>query len=295
MKSSCLPLVVAALLPRIVLADLFVTDFTALNGTAGASGTWRNLDAATDTGIAVTLTQTGGIVKPADGSSQESIIDDSFPWQDIPAFPPFVPTPIDAFNPNYDGDLINIEVKGAASAVVTINFGGEIVDPVLNFTDIDTQTVIQFQSSFTVVGGTANLSATSTTVGSNGVDVGIPFDEQSAGSLQFPGTHTQLVFTIVNSGPDPDEDDDRIGFSVSTTSAPSGSGGEPAPQLEITTGPADVTVSWPPGSLIGLEYDTGLTGGWMPVPGVDVGATNQWNAPRASFGGKLFVRGIYEP
>jgi hypothetical protein len=297
MRAYFLPLVVAAaFLPPIAAADLFITDFTALNGTVGAVGTWQNVDTHADTGVAVTLTQTGGVVRPADGSSRQSVIDGTFPWQDIPAFPPFVPAPIDAFNPNYDGDFINIEVKGAASSVVTIAFGGEVIDPVLNFTDIDTQTVIQFQKPFTVTGGTANLSVSGMAVGSNGQDVGVPFRRQSAGSLRFAGTHTQLVFTIVNSGPDPDVHDDRIGFSVSTTTAPGGGAGNPPPKLEIATNATHVMVSWQPGSLVDLEFKTTLDSGpWASVPGVDVRSTSQWSAPRANFGSRLFVRGVYQP
>ncbi len=80
-------------------ADLFVSNFTALNGTSGASGVWRNQTTTTDLTIPVQLSQTGGIVMPQDGGSAESRIDNGFPWQPLPPF--FGGA--NAFSPNFDG------------------------------------------------------------------------------------------------------------------------------------------------------------------------------------------------
>lgn len=74
-------------------ADLFVTNFTAINGTTSATGTWRNETTATDLpAFPVTLSQSGGSIKPADGSSTQSIINPTGTdpynlWQDVPAVP----------------------------------------------------------------------------------------------------------------------------------------------------------------------------------------------------------------
>ena len=191
------PALLAFLLPVAAQADLFITNFDTLNAPVSASGVWKNDTTGTDLTIPVSLTQTGGEIRVADGSSQSSTIDDDFLWRDIPDFPPFI-SGIDSFNPNYDGDYINIEVLGGGTSVVTIHFNAQIVDPVLNFTDVDLQTTMVFTDSFIIDGQSGNIVPSTTSVHPDGTDAGTPFDEECAGSLHFSGTFTQLIFTINN-------------------------------------------------------------------------------------------------
>ena len=272
-------------------ADLYITDFSALNGTLGAAGGWRNSTTASAVpSTFVSLAQIGGTVKPADASSQRSVVDNSFQWADIPAFPPITFFPIDAFNPNYTGDYINIELKGGDIAIVVINFNALVAEPVLNFTDVDLQTTMIFNKAFTVVGGTSNLSATSTTVRTNGANIGPPFEMECAGSLKFSGVHSQLVFGIHNAGPDPEIYDDRTGFSVSTTTLP-----VPLevlfPSLAIHTTANRILFTWQKGALSTIRQNANLSNSWNPVA-TNLEATDHWAADKATFGPKSFFQGV---
>ncbi len=159
---------IGALLPLAapLRADLYVTNFTALDGTAGASGVWRNQTTGTDLPVAVSISQAGGTVKPADGSSTQSRIDDSFPWQPLP----LIAGGANAFSPNFDGDYINIETQEGNSTTVTLEFGAEVTDPVISFTDVEYRTTITFPNEFTVIESTSNLTATATSVSSDGTE-----------------------------------------------------------------------------------------------------------------------------
>ncbi|BDS08027.1 hypothetical protein NT6N_30670 [Oceaniferula spumae] len=224
---------------------VWITNFTSLTTGPGgsASGVWRdvttsNTGAGTDTGFVVNLTTTGD-VKPISDPTHPSNLSEGFPWRDIGAgetvngittpFPVSLP-----FAPQVNGDFPNIETDGNATSIVTFNFGALITNPVLSFSDVDTQTTMVFSQSFTVLTSTGNLTHTGNNIGSAGAgssatDAAI-FGEESAGSIQFTGTFSQLQFTINNTGPDPDDDDDRTGFVVSTVSAPQEIP-EPAPWL----------------------------------------------------------------
>jgi hypothetical protein len=196
-------------------AALFITNFTALDGTSGASGVWRNNDTATDTAIPVTLTQTGGEVRPegAAGGSTPSTIDDSFPWQDPPVPP--APAPGNWFEPNFSGDHINIAVNPGNTSNVMINFTQPVVDPVLSFSDVDTQTMLVFTDPFTVIGEAPNLVSTPTSVTTSGGFV-IGIEQETLGSLKFSGTYSSLAFQIVNDPQAQVPGVDRTGFVVST-------------------------------------------------------------------------------
>lgn len=275
-------------------ADLYITDFAALNGSIGAAGVWRNSTTSSPVpSTYVSLAQIGGTVKPADASSQRSVIDNGFQWADIPFTPPFVPFPIDCFNPNYNGDFINIELKGGDTAIVIINFNALVVDPVLNFTDVDLQTALIFSKPFTVVGGTSNLSATQTTVRTTGTNIGIPFDTECAGSLKFAGIHNQLIIGILNIGPNPETYDDRTGFSVSTNVLP-----VPLqvlfPSLAIHMTGDKILFTWPKGSISYIRQNINLSASWNNVA-TNLENTDHWVASKSTFGARSFFQGVAPP
>lgn len=211
---------------------IWITNFTSLTPGVGgsASGEWRdvtvdNTGAGVDTGFVVNLATTGEMspaVQPAD-------ISESFPWRDIQTgevidgftapFPVALP-----FAPQVSGDFPNIETEGAATSVMTFSFGAVITNPVLSFSDLDVQTTLMFNQSFTVLTSTGNLSQSgnnlnSLGVGNSGTNLAI-FETEAAGSIQFTGDFTGLTFSAVNVGPDPDIDDDRTGYVVTTDSVP---------------------------------------------------------------------------
>lgn len=295
MKTKCPPLVlVAGMMASPANADVYVTDFVALNGAIGAAGAWRN--ATTNTvfpSTFVSLSQIGGVVKPVDGGSQTSVINNSFQWADIPAIPPIIPFPIDVFNPNYLGDFINVELKGGAVAIVIINFNAFVSDPVLNFTDTDVQTALVFNAPFTVVGKTSNLIATATTVRTSGTNIGPPFDVECAGSLKFSGVHTRLVIGIYNAGTDPDRQDDRTGFSVSTETLP-----VPLdvlnPTLAIFTTANQILLTWPRGSISSIRQSYNLSAPWNNVA-TNLETTDHWIADKLNYGSKSYFQGVKPP
>ncbi|HVJ45589.1 MAG TPA: hypothetical protein VM511_04320 [Luteolibacter sp.] len=275
-------------------ADLYITDFAALNGSIGAAGVWRNSTTSSTVPLTyVSLSQIGGVVKPADTGTQRSIIDNSAPWQDIPSNPPFVPFTIDCFNPNYDGDFINIELKGGGRAVVVINFNALVSDPVLNFTDVDVQSALIFNKPFTVVGGTSNLSATPTIVRTTGTNIGAPFYTECAGSLKFTGIHNQLIIGIYNAGTDPDAHDDRTGFSVSTEVLP-----VPLqvmfPSLAIHMTGDQLLFTWPKGSISYIRQNTNLSASWNNVA-TNLENTDYWVTSKSMFGARSFFQGVAPP
>ena len=221
---------------------VWITNFNSISpGTGGsASGVWREVDNTgaltgdgTDSSFMVDLSTNVGEVKATTDPTQPSRIDQSFPWRNINTGETFPGAPIPApfpvtlpFNPGVNGDFINIETDGGETAQVTINFGARITNPVLSFSDVDTQSSLDFGGlSFTVLNSTDNLGTSGNTVINNGSIIADPilaqiFGEEAAGSIQFTGTFTQLQFNMVNTGPDPDDDDDRTGFVVSSESAP---------------------------------------------------------------------------
>lgn len=225
-----------ALTLSILPADaVWITNFNSLSSGPGgsASGVWRdvtvdNTGAGTDTGFVVNMTTTGDI-KALSDPTRPSNISEGFAWRDIAAGETFqgftAPIPVSLpFAPQVSGDFPNIETDGMASSLVTFNFGALITNPVLSFSDVDTQTTLQFGQSFSVLTSTGNLTNTGNNIGSAGVGNSgteqLIFGEESAGSIQFTGTFSQLQFTIVNAGPSPVDDDDRTGFVVSTDSVP---------------------------------------------------------------------------
>lgn len=288
-SSTWLTVVAGCCLSALATADLYVSNFTALNGSVSATGVWRNQTSSTDTLIPVTLSQTGGAIRGT-GVSNPSVIDNSAQWIDIP---PFLVPPLglDVFNPNFTGDSINVEVMGGATSVVTIHFHAQVVDPVISFTDVDTQTVMSVSSPFTVVGSSGNLGGTSTTV----VPVGMApfFEEECAGSLRVNGTHTQLVITLQNNGISPTQDDDRTSFVVSTQVAPAAL--PPAAALTIALVGSNLMLSWPStNSFSQIRWSTNLIV-WEPVPGLDPTTTTSWQAALSQLGPRRYFRGIVPP
>lgn len=296
MKMTSFPVFSAAwmMIATPAQADLYITDFTALNGSFSAVGVWRN--STTSTSIPstfVSLAQIGGIIKPLNAGDQRSIVDNTAQWFDIPSFPPFVPFPIDAFNPNYTGDFINVELKGGDTSIVIINFNALVTDPVLNFTDVDIQTTLLFNKAFTVVGGTSNLSATPTSVRTTGTNIGAPFEMECAGSLRFPGVHDRIIIGIRNVGPDPEDYDDRTGFSVATNSIP-----VPItallPSMEIHMTTTQILLTFRKGTLSYIRQNLNLSSTWTNVA-TNLENTDHWVADKATYGNRSFFQGVAPP
>lgn len=214
---------------------VWITNYTSISSGVGgsATGVWRdvtvdNTGAGTDSGFVVSMTTTGNVKDTTDGS-QPSFTDQSVPWRDVGPGDTYqgtpVPIPISLpFDPQVNGDFANIETKGNATSLVTFNLGALVTNPVLSFSDIDTQTTLMFNDSITMLTGTANLAQSGNNISNDSTaHIGLHgtlFGDEAAGSVQFNGTFTQLQFSIVNAGPDVDLDDDRTGFVVSTDTAP---------------------------------------------------------------------------
>ena len=271
-------------------ADLFVTNFS--GATSGvASGVWRNDTSATNLAIPVTLTQSGGSIRPQDGSSTESKFDDSFPWQDFPGLGPI--PPMDLFNPNFDGDFVNILVDGGATVTVTIAFNAEVTDPALLFTDVDTQTTLVFTDPFTISGSSGNMSKSGNTVTTNGTPVPL-LDEETFGSLQFSGTFTELTFSIVNDGSDPVNDLDRTGFCLATESAlvPVSAS---MPMLWVDVSSNNVTLDWGSAGALTEVQMLDDAWNWVPVPGADPVNQSSFVGSKLTLGPTRLFRGVYTP
>ena len=291
-------------------ADLFVTNFTGINGTTSATGTWRNETTATDLpAFPVTLSQSGGSIKPADGSSTQSIINPTGTdpynlWQDVPAVPGFTPG-IDVFEPNFIGDYINIETQeNAPPTEITIDLGALITNPVISFTDVEYRTVITFPGPLTVLASTSNLQVVGSTVSSDGtVAAGDPppplpsiFGQESAGSVQLTGTFSQIELEVaVGTGNATVGPNDRTGYVVSTMTPPQPLVAGPAPELSISRSGNQITLTWDLGDFDSIEMSgTGLSG-WTPIPGLDPGAVSTWSGAISTLGDHRFFRGVYTP
>ena len=281
MHTRTLLLLTAVLTPLPASADLWITNFSTAAGGL-ASGVWRNNTTSTDLTIPVTLTQTGAVF------DEETNLDGAFPWQD--AFG------IDFFIPNYDGDYVSLEVLGGATSNVIIAFNAEIVNPVLNFTDIDIQTTLVFGNGAipTKVGGPFNLLVAGNTAKPNGVSAN-PFDPtdlETNGSLQFTGTFTKLSFQIVNVGTNPEVHDDRTGFSVSTTTEPVAA--TPSGELTIWTSGSNLYLSWPNTSTFArIEYTDSLgSKTWTTLDSADTTTEVMWSLPISSLGSTRYFRGV---
>lgn len=292
-------------------ADLYVTNFQTLNA-AGATGVWRNYDTSTDLAFPVSLSQTGGTVQPADGSSTSSILEsetvvnpqDNPTWQDVPVVIPFTPG-INCFEPNFIGDYINIETAQNATTTVTLDFGASITDPILYLTDVEYRTTLTFPSPFTVLAGTSNLQVTSTTLSSDGTTAAgdpVPplpavFEEEAAGSIQFSGTFESLTFTVaVAVGNASVATEDRTGYCVATTTAPAAVSGD-APELSISRNGGLITLTWPIGEFDEIQWSGAGAGvsGWTAIPGLNPSATNTWSSNVSTLGDDRFFRGVYTP
>lgn len=285
-------------------ADLYVSNFTALNGSSGASGVWRNHTTSTDLALTITLTQVNGIVQPADGSDTGSVIasetinDPLYPfWQDVPAFlaPPLG---VNIFEPNFVGDYINIETAETTTTTVTIDFGAMITNPVISFSDIEDRTTLSFPAPFTIIGDSGNLSKSGNTVTSNGSFVPV-VDDEGAGSLQFTGDFPSITFDVIVADDlgNPSNTEDRTGYVVSTMTAPQPltSGGPPV--LTITRNGDEITLTWNIGDFDSIEISgsAGGVGGWMAIAGLDPNAVGMWTGSIAALGEGRYFRGVYTP
>ncbi len=299
------------ILSGLARGDLYVTNFTALDGNTGASGVWRNHSTSTDLAIPVTLVQSGGTVQPADGSSTSSIIDsetgggDTLLWQDIPTFLPFTPG-IDVFEPNFIGDYINIETAEGATTTVTLNFGATITDPVISLTDVEYRTTLSFPTPITKIAGTSNLAVSgnsltsdkTTAAGDPAPPIGPVFGQEAAGSVQLTGSFDSITFTVaVAVGDGTVGNEDRTGYVVSTAIEPVPLDPGPAPVLSISRTSNQIMLSWPPGGFdeIQMSASGGGLGGWTPVPGLNPSSQSTWSSDTAPLGARRFFRGVYTP
>ena len=274
-----------SLFPSALLADLFVSNFTAINGTAGASGVWRNQTTATNLAIPVSLGQTGGTVKPVDHPTQPSRIDDSFPWSDVP---PFFPN---LFEPNFDGDFINIEVIGGQTATVTLNFNAQITNPSISFSDVDVDTDLTFPPTFTITAQSGNLARNGNTVAPTGASV-IGLGTRGVGSIQFSGIYSQIVFTFAYGGLPTNAD--RTGFVAATTTPP---GAAPPPAVvNLQLNGDQVMLSWPSGAFSEIQSSADLSpASWQAIPGLDAASQTSWSGSKATLGPRRFFRGVRVP
>ncbi len=212
------------------------TDFNSLtSGLSGsASGVWSEVTdpqtgTGTASGFAVSLI-TSGEVKAVTDPSQPSLLNGEFPYRNISAgetvrLPDgsIVTTPFAIglpFAAGTNGDFINIQTEGGAVSTVTIDFGARITDPMLSFSDIDSQTTLAFSSPFTVPASTANLGQSGSSVNNTGPSGDFIFGDEAAGSLQFSGIFTQLTFTVTNASAPGPGNEDRTGYVVTTLVAP---------------------------------------------------------------------------
>lgn len=275
-------------------ADLFVTNFTALNGAAGASGVWRNQTSATDLSIPVTLSQTGGTVRPNDGSGTQSRIDNTFPWQPLPAGAGGA----NAFSPNFDGDYINVETAEGGTATITLEFNAMITDPVISFTDIEARSTMTFTSPFTVIANTSNLSATSTTLTSTGDpaandNFGI-FGDEAAGSIKFTGTFERIVLTVQVFPAAGFGANDRTGYVVSTMTAPVPLPAPLPPTVNVTKMGDQIMLSWPLGEFDEIQMSApSALSGFMPIIGLDPKTTSSWSEDISALGSSRYFRGAW--
>ena len=280
--------------------DLYVSDFTVLNGTSGATGVWKNNTTGSSLGISLGISQSGGMVKPADGSGTASVVDDSFPWQ---ALTPPLGT-ANPFDPHFDGDYINIETQQGETTTITLDFGAMITDPIISFTDVENRSTITFTDEFAVRASTSNLHFTTTTLSSNASvasgDNFTLFGKEAAGSIQFSGTFSQIVFTVFVGVPTPLDPDvgsnDRTGYVVSTFFEPMTLPTDPPPAppfwIMYDQGTGNVTLSWILGDFeeIQMSDPTGLMN-FMAIPDLDPGVVDSWTRPMSELGSKRFFRG----
>ena len=243
------------------------------------------------------------MVKPADGSGTASVVDDSFPWLSLASQNPPLGT-INAFSPNFTGDYINIETQQGDTTTITLDFGAMVTDPIISFTDVENRSTITFTDEFAVLASTSNLESTTTTLSSNAsVASGDPlqiFGKEAAGSIQFTGTFSQIVFTVIVGPPtaeDPDVGgDDRTGYVVSTFFEPMTLPTDPPPAppfwIMYDQGTGNVTLSWILGDFeeIQMSDPTGLMN-FMAIPDLDPGVVDSWTRPMSELGSKRFFRG----
>lgn len=286
-------------------ADLYVSNFTAINGSSSAAGVWRNDTTSTDLSLPVSLSQTGGAIQPADGSSTQSIINPTGTeiynlWEDVPELFPIL-AGIDVFDPNFVGDYINIETQEGATTTVTIDLGGLVTNPIISLTDVEYRTTLTFPAAISVRAGTSNLDVVGATLSSDGTTAaGEPpfpneiFGEEAAGSIQLSGTYSTIVFTVaVALGDASVGSNDRTGYVIATETEP-----QPlpsAPELQISMPGSQIVLMWNVGEFDSIEMSTTGLSGWMPIPGLNPGLVGTWSEDVSTLGDHRFFRGVYSP
>lgn len=248
MKSSKLTRVVllcASCMPLTTTYAVIAIDYSAVGATA--TGEWSDITNPSDgsgngLGLFASMSVSGGTLLDVDTSSTPSRIAEEFPWRDVAAgetvvlpdgtvqvAPISMPLP---FAAGTSGDFINVETNADSTSTVTINFGANVTNPLLSFSDIDLETTLIFTDAFSIASGTGNLQQSGMTVFNTGLAASTGqgldpfqalaydaiFDGEAAGSLQFSGVFQELIFQI-NNGPDA-SGEDRTGFIVTTLETP---------------------------------------------------------------------------
>lgn len=272
-------------------ADIFFTNFGTLGSNTEATGVWRNSTSGTDLAFPVSLNQSNGVIL-LESDDDPSETANGFPWADDPIIG------TDLFNPNFSGDYINIEVSGGATVSVVIDFGAQVTDPTLLFTDVDTQTTLTFLTANPVkTGGLANMLVSGNTAKTSGVVVPLLFGstEETLGSLKFTGTFTKLEFTISNDGSDPINDEDRTGFCVATEFPPVALPAGSSPTVDIDVDDDVVTFDWGAIGAINALLMLNDSNVWVTVPGSNPAGSSTYVGSKMVLGPTRLFRADYTP
>lgn len=285
-----LPLLILALASgtRGLADDLWVSDFSSLSDSE-AAGAWYSLADFGTTPFEVRLRQHGGSIRPMDGSATQSTIVDSYGWNDSVA-----PAGYANFDPTFIGDFINVETAEDNTTTVVLEFGAEITNPILYFSELEYRTTLRFTDPFNVRESSENLAREGLTLtSSHALSLRYFARREAAGSIEFPGTFSRLTFTIEVEPGDGVRDvggpSDLVGFAVATENEPVEI--PPVPVLEIEVSGDVLTLSWEADTLSEIEY-LGPAGGWLPLPGPDPASDTSWIGSIEQLGPSRIFRGV---
>lgn len=287
-KVAPMSLLVGLMVPFVThqaIGGPYIPDFTELVGGSGAIGEWQATCGSANPGISLAVWQTGGAIMGANSPSP-SILDGTFPWRDP------LPQISGVWSPQFDGDMVSVEVPGGGTCTMRVEFNAVVSNPVVSFNGLDVQTRMEVGESFTRIAATDNLLVIGNSVESSGVPV-LVFGEEAAGSLQVNGAVSTLFVTLHNSGNDPLFDFDQIGFVFSTVEEPL-----PLPsrdgQLSLAVIGEELVLSWPDtATFSAIEASPDLrSGNWSAVAVADPAKTTSHAILMDSIGDLRYFRGV---